>query len=841
MVASLRTLSAHLATPETHAPSTAPAGTHEPGQSCGHRLRSLRCQLHLARGDFQAASADAAALHGHHSGSITALQARIAGAAATLARVQALLVAHTAPEAVALTTSALVSSPLSVPLRLARAQAALAAGDFLLAGSDASSVLRSVSPGVADAPPEAYTLLARALVHVFPGPRGAGLADAIVRACLHAWGPDQGTCGTHASLTTRATHAWDAAQRAAAANDTEGAAQALAEVAEVCTMDAGPSSPCATAAWAALCALQARAVQRMARGRDAGAGPWATQGLVTCASAMAGLVGNATTVQMPGTAGVVLTARGWARLGTGDAAGGTADVTAARAMLADALLDGTPCLCLSSACEGGDGQHGDLLDVACDAALAWANELEAALQEALAPPDFYMLLNVTSQDARTMGAAEWRDFLRRAYRRAALQWHPDKLSGQPLPPFVTGPEHMFLLLAEAFRVLSDAVLRDDYDAGRPTASSGGSGQPLRRGGAASGAADETESPGGMWVFHFDKRDVDADGTVLGTWVRDADGARRQGRRPTPHPTRPTASTSPSSPDGAYECGPHGARRRRCLAAGAAELQSRAVAEEAGTAGRVKPEEGPDGFSAPLSPAPTLLGRPGCYGVAQMVGNHFGLVAVQVEFTLAPSGHFGDADGADDSLLPESPLRGVKPGYGPRLSPGAIEALAASKRAADVGIALVWTPPSLATQAASVSPGDLLVYELKWLGVDAEGEGGEEGGAEGVPPAYVALDLRWLGGQLLSRTGATDARGFAAGPGVDLRGAMGDEAQAPGGWLERRIVLPQAGVLEAVLFACAAPGRVTVRAALRHVRIESPGGERRLVLLPGRTADLGDGE
>ena len=771
-------------------------------------------------------------------GNANALLVRIAGAAATLARVQQSLAAHTAPEAVALATSSLAAFPLSVPLRLARAQASLNARDFLLAGSDASSVLRSVSPGVTDAPPEAYTLLARALVHVFPGPRGAGLADSIVRACLHAWGPDQATCGAHAAVTARATHAWDAAQRAAAVNDTEVAAQALGEVAEVCSHAGGPASPCATAAWAALCALHGKTVQRMSRGRDAGAGVWAAQGLVTCASAVAGLVGNATpgSAQAPGTAGVVFTARGWARLGTGDAAGGTADVTAARALLADAQLDGTPCLCLSRACEGGgearhggEGEHGASLDVTCEAALAWANDLEAALQAALAPPDFYMLLNVTAQDARRMGAAEWRDFLRRAYRRAALQWHPDKLAGQPLPPFVTGPEHMFLLLAEAFRVLSDAALRDDYDAGRPTASGG---EPSRQGhrGDATGPGDETESPGGVWVFHFDKRDVDADGTVLGTWVRDADGARRQGRRPTPHPTRPPTSTS--SPDGTHECGPHGARRRRCLAPGESEQQSRA----AEAPGKVQPDS-PDGFSAPLSPAPALKGRTGCYGAAQVVGNHFGLLAVHVEFSLVPPGQGDDGHGGDD---PVSPGRGVKPGYGPRLSPGAIEALAASKRAADVGAVLVWTPSTLAAQSAVVVPGDLLVYELKWLGVDAEDETpGEEGtSGEGVPPAFVALDLRWHTGELLSRTGATDGRGLGAGPGVDLRGVMGDAAQAPGGWLERRIVLPHAGALDAVLLACAAPGAVTVRAAVRHVRIESPGGASRLVLLPGETADLG---
>jgi hypothetical protein len=72
-----------------------------------------------------------------------------------------------------------------------------------------------------------------------------------------------------------------------------------------------------------------------------------------------------------------------------------------------------------------------------------------------------------------------------------------------------------------------------------------------------------------------------------------------------------------------------------------------------------------------------------------VVNHYGLVSVTVDFFMAPS-----IPGADDgSDQVEAVATGVKPGYGPRLSPGAVESARASRRATEVGFALHWAPPN----------------------------------------------------------------------------------------------------------------------------------------------------
>jgi DnaJ-class molecular chaperone len=72
--------------------------------------------------------------------------------------------------------------------------------------------------------------------------------------------------------------------------------------------------------------------------------------------------------------------------------------------------------------------------------------------------DYYRIMEVTP------GATE--DELRRAYRRLALQWHPDRNPGRPQAA------ERFKEISEAYAVLIDAGKRRQYDAARGTGSPG---------------------------------------------------------------------------------------------------------------------------------------------------------------------------------------------------------------------------------------------------------------------------------------------------------------------------------------------------------------------------------
>src|SRR5437773_5943412 len=68
--------------------------------------------------------------------------------------------------------------------------------------------------------------------------------------------------------------------------------------------------------------------------------------------------------------------------------------------------------------------------------------------------DYYAMLGV-AQTATT-------DDVRRAYRRLALQWHPDRNPGNP------AAEERFKEISEAYAVLIDAGKRRRYDEARRT-------------------------------------------------------------------------------------------------------------------------------------------------------------------------------------------------------------------------------------------------------------------------------------------------------------------------------------------------------------------------------------
>ena len=145
----------------------------------------------------------------------------------------------------------------------------------------------------------------------------------------------------------------------------------------------------------------------------------------------------------------------------------------------------------------------------------------AAAREALKPADLYAVLGLTRADA---DSPDWRALLRRAYRRLALLYHPDK---NPADPEAAAAR--FLEVSEAYKVLSDDARRLQYDAtGRTGAGPDGPEAPPHAGtknerGPPHGAAEE-------WIFRFDKRDVGADGVAKGKWVRKATGEEAEGER-----------------------------------------------------------------------------------------------------------------------------------------------------------------------------------------------------------------------------------------------------------------------------------------------------------------------
>ena len=159
----------------------------------------------------------------------------------------------------------------------------------------------------------------------------------------------------------------------------------------------------------------------------------------------------------------------------------------------------------------------------------------AAAREALKPKDLYAVLGLTRADA---DAEDWRHRLKRAYRRLALLYHPDKNPSDP-----EAAAARFREVSAAYKVLSDDEKRREYDAtGRAGSSGGGggggadvnfgSGAPGGAGGDG-GGKNRGPPPHGAaeeWIFRFDKRDVGADGVAKGKWVHKSTGETVNGER-----------------------------------------------------------------------------------------------------------------------------------------------------------------------------------------------------------------------------------------------------------------------------------------------------------------------
>jgi curved DNA-binding protein len=85
--------------------------------------------------------------------------------------------------------------------------------------------------------------------------------------------------------------------------------------------------------------------------------------------------------------------------------------------------------------------------------------LEDVAPRARFDKDYYRTLSL-GQDASE-------DDVRRAYRRLALQWHPDRNAGDP------GAAERFKEISEAYAVLVDSVKRREYDRARQVGGPGG--------------------------------------------------------------------------------------------------------------------------------------------------------------------------------------------------------------------------------------------------------------------------------------------------------------------------------------------------------------------------------
>jgi len=78
------------------------------------------------------------------------------------------------------------------------------------------------------------------------------------------------------------------------------------------------------------------------------------------------------------------------------------------------------------------------------------------------PADHYEILGVTRDVSE--------DGLRKAYKKLALRWHPDKNQGNE-----EAATAMFKQVSEAYTVLSDPALRREYDGGSRAGGGGGGG------------------------------------------------------------------------------------------------------------------------------------------------------------------------------------------------------------------------------------------------------------------------------------------------------------------------------------------------------------------------------
>jgi hypothetical protein len=693
-----------------------------------------------------------------------ALRASAAEALRSAASARRALAAGRAAVAESAASAALEAAPQSASLRLLRGRAALALGRLHWALRDAAAALRCGS-GASPAP---LLLLADAYAALLPAREGLAAAEQALAACLRG-APGEAACSAAHGATRALRRAWAAAD---AAPELAPRSALLADV--VALAAASQHSASEAAAAGALCTL-------LATHARAAAGAGADDAARWCGDALAAAARERQR-GAPGASAASASAalhRAWAHLsrcrGDGDAMDGLAD---AAACVAAAAADAAAARAHAALAQAEDAS----VDGAAEALSAALRELDAAIAAVAAasqppdggPDDFYALLNVSRADADSLPPAAWSSLLRRAYRRAALTWHPDKWSADDAVAAAAASAR-FVRLAEAYRTLADAALRAAYDA-----AAGLAGGSMRVGDGASMSFGTPESAGarGGWQFRYDKRDVDERGFAVGVWEHAASGARRRGERD----TRPAAAHGGRGMD---PCAPGGVAARRCLP---------------GTA----PPPRPDGAAKPLRPPPALRGPAVSRGAAceaSLVRNHFDLQSLRLDFAMPAPGAV---------LTWRAPaLRGVRFAPHDELS-YEIKWLAVTPDGADAQ-----SDADQAEEADAPPPAAFVALDVLLAG----GRGallGPRGAVDGWGLASSPeTDLR----DAMARHGAA---GW-------LERRIRVPASADGG--------DEGGMeADALLFACAHAGGASVRAAVRDVRLFGPDGGLKAILLDGNAPE-----
>ncbi|CAG9460314.1 unnamed protein product [Pedinophyceae sp. YPF-701] len=310
-------------------------------------------------------------------------------------------------------------------------------------------------------------------------------------------------------------------------------------------------------------------------------------------------------------------------------------------------------------------------------------------------PTFLEVLGLTGDEARR---EDFRPKLKRAYRRKALEFHPDK--GHEDPELA---EDMFVRVTEANEVLGDEEKRREYlasleDGGEDdghdmfvNAQAEAMREGLRR--ETMEAAQSSEDDVSNWAFYYERRDVDADGGVWGYRVDPNDPSQMHARHYKTAPQQPP----PEGPAPNDPC----ARRHRCITDGVRNkgaapddlgrgpLRRRTLRGEAWVRGRAQSDlSWHVGGHAAAEDAPLS---------AALIVNHHNILRLDVDFR-SPQ----DQTQSSGQRLRESGAGGAE----------------ASRRGAGAYLEVSLGGGAIAAKYV-IMRGDMLVYETRGLGATFE--------------------------------------------------------------------------------------------------------------------------
>ena len=715
-------------------------------------------------------------------------------------------------------TSAIDTSPRAAHLYVLRARASVELDLYARARLDVAAALR-LDPAGADAA-DAFLALADGLRRCVRTRRALRAAVGVARDCLRV-DPEANACRARLRADLALVRLADAADVAESRREWRDAATTLlafrdADVEEIFRLETD----------AGLCRVESRAARAIARvgvgvgvmrEADAATAAAAEAAIRACAAALPGLEAAATenAAVDGGNAAVALARawvdRGWARLLRGMVDAADADAAAAGRALDDAnpgrsgereedetddddddddeegtdddendegkeTLSPSSSSSSSSAALHASSPFASASDsdpanpsAAARRAIRELRRAIASAREASAPKDLYELLGVSRADAE---AEDWRARLKRAYRRLALLYHPDK---NPADPEVAAAK--FLEISEAYRVLSDDARRREYDAtGRAGDADGNAdGTPARPRGRDRGDAHRPPGSPEEWSFKFDKRDVGADGVARGRWRHRDTGEETEGERDV------------SPPERKNPC-----RRKHACVAGRGGVP---------TPGALR------GHARAIATRVTDANSARNVAAARVVVNHLALQTLDVRFTHAhargtspgskttrPRGvrheRSGEGERADSGI--RDPMRAVVRARIVALVRAVHAALAVGERA---GPARATLDPGVAAdvaEAAAAARGD---FERLVAAFTSRGySGGWSGGRDGADLREMTAAAKSIAGaaaEELRRRGALGAHVAAAA------GVVGDDGNDP--------AVVSAAAVAAAEELCDAPG------------------------------------